>query len=546
MIAKTKDSSKKERITWAPLSFGLIALGAFLWMTSLLRSVYDYRSPLHQQPPQASERLGDPLTHRLVFVLIDGLRLDTSLQPDIMPTLNALRQSGAWAVMHSQPPSYSQPAYTVLMTGASPELSDGPVLNLDYTHIRTWTQDNLFSAVHRARMKTAVAGYYWFEKLIPTEAVDAYFYTPGEDREADEQVVQAALPWLLNEDYSFILIHLDQVDYAGHHEGGPVDERWRTAAQRADHLLQEIVNALDLTRDTLVVCSDHGHIDRGGHGGHERVVLRQPFVMIGAGAKPGVYSDIEMIDVAPTLAALLGVNLPASSQGSVLTNMLALSQQALFKIQEAQAQQQAALIQAYRSALGYDAIPSSSTNDKTSTLEGIRSSRMNAERLPRALLALCILALGVWHLQRSGARQFFRLSIGALVYLALFNFGYLIMGRYGYSWSTLGNPTMFLFALMIMSLLSYAIALFTTKLLNKRVSQFSGSLWKDHVRNQTYAILLLLSLPVLGYYTLYGAWVTWMLPDFTLLFLALISLVQIVILAALGLLISLIIPRWIH
>ena len=147
-----------------------------------------------------------------------------------MPFLAELRARGASATMHSRPPSYSAPGYTVLFTGAWPDISDGPALNLEYDRYPAWTQDNLFSAAHRAGLSTAVSGYYWFEKLIPQEAVTASFYTAGEDAAADRAVVAAALPWLANGEDQLILIHLDQVDYAGHHEGGPRDPRWDAAA----------------------------------------------------------------------------------------------------------------------------------------------------------------------------------------------------------------------------------------------------------------------------------------------------------------------------
>ena len=203
-------------------------------------SVYAYRSLLHDAPPAPGEPLGAPLTRRVVFVLIDALREDTSLKPDVMPFLNELRGRGASATIHSRPPSYSQPGYSTLLTGAWPDVSDGPTINLDYAEIPTWTQDDLVSAVQRAGRKAAVSGYYWFEKLIPQAAVDASFYTPGEDAAADRAVVDAALPWLKANDHLFTLIHIDQVDYAGHHEGGPADPRWDAAARRADDLLAEI------------------------------------------------------------------------------------------------------------------------------------------------------------------------------------------------------------------------------------------------------------------------------------------------------------------
>jgi hypothetical protein len=54
-------------------------------------------------------------------------------------------------------------------------------------------------------------------------------------------VIDAALPWL-SEDYQLVLIHIDQVDYAGHHEGGVRSSNWDAAASRADALLAEIVD----------------------------------------------------------------------------------------------------------------------------------------------------------------------------------------------------------------------------------------------------------------------------------------------------------------
>ena len=330
----------------------LIAAGAYAWTSRLMDSVYAYRSLLHSTPPAPGEPLGAALTRRVVFVLIDALREDTSLKPDVMPFLNELRGHGASATIHSRPPSYSQPGYSTLLTGAWPDLSDGPTINLDYEEIPTWTQDDLVSAVHRAGLKTAVSGYYWFERLIPQGAVDASFYTPGEDAAADRAVVDAALPWLRTNDHQFVLIHIDQVDYAGHHEGGPVDPRWDAAARRADDLLREIASTLDLSQDTLFVASDHGQIDRGGHGGQDPITLVAPWVLAGAGVQPGRYGDVEQVDVAPTLAALLGVNIPASAQGRVRTEMLALAPEQTAAIEQAATVQQGALAQAYARAIG--------------------------------------------------------------------------------------------------------------------------------------------------------------------------------------------------
>ena len=154
---------KKNRwIIIGILSFIAIAAFAFFGANAQMDALDTYRSLLHENPPKP----GAPLrwqeeerpTQRVIFILVDGLRHDTALKSDVMPTLNKLREKGARATSHSQPPSYSAPGYSVLLTGAWSHLNDGPALNLPYEDIPAWTQDNLFSAVHRAGFNTAVSG----------------------------------------------------------------------------------------------------------------------------------------------------------------------------------------------------------------------------------------------------------------------------------------------------------------------------------------------------------------------------------------------------
>jgi len=420
----------------------LSAVVAYLLAMALMDSIYAYRSPLHDQPPQAGAQVGEPLSERVVFVLIDALRLDTAYDAQIMPYLNELRNQGAWAEMQSRQPSYSATGYSVIFTGAWPELSDGPVFNLETPDIPAWTQDNLFSAAQRAGLQTAVSGYEWFEKLIPAEAVTAGFYTPGEDRVADREVVDAALPWLSSGEYELVLIHIDQVDYAGHHEGGAADPNWDAAAKRSDDLLREIAAQLDLSRDTLFICSDHGQVDAGGHGGGEAVALREPFVLVGAGIRSGEYSPVEMVDIAPTLAVILGMNIPASTQGQARTEMLALTPDALSAVEAAQVKQQASLAESYGMAIGVT-IPIVETRDDVDTqqaMESARLERVSSERLPRLLLAgvLALIPLAVfgWRWKKGNGW----LLVGMVIFHLVFNLWYAVVNGKGYSFSYVIGP----------------------------------------------------------------------------------------------------------
>ncbi len=531
---------------WIPLAVVLlllIAAGAYFWATALIDSLYAYRSPLHTSPPAPGEAPTPALTRRLVFVLIDALRDDTSHKADVMPFLNDLRARGAWATTHSRPPSYSEPGYTVLLTGAWPDLSDGPAVNLDYPEIPTWTQDNLFSAAHRAGLRTAVSGYYWFEKLIPQEAVDASFYTPGEDAAADREVVDAALPWLESGEYQFVLIHIDQVDYAGHHEGGPRDPRWDAAARRADDLLREIVSRLDLEQDTVFVASDHGQIDRGGHGGQERIVLVEPFVIVGAGVRPGAYGDVQMVDVAPTLAVLLGVNIPASSQGHVLTEMLTLTPEQERAIQDALAQQQARLLDAYLPAITAPPMDLTVAPDDDpvaafqSALDSARAARQNRERLPRFILALFLAFVPGYILYRKRGKSVAYLLGGALLYTVIFHLRYAVLDGRTYSLSSVVSADDLILYTATTAALALGLAWLAVAL---RLGTFRQGTRRaaQHTLALTFVTLYLLALPILWSYALNGALVTWALPDFLSMFLGFLSIVQSLMVAVLRLLLT--------
>jgi hypothetical protein len=537
--AMVSDIATKKHV---PLLIGilaclLIAAGAYLWTSRLMDSVYAYRSLLQDTPPAPGEPLGAPLTRRVVFVLIDALREDTSLKPDVMPFLNELRGRSATATIHSRPPSYSQPGYSTLLTGAWPDLSDSPTINLDYEKIPTWTQDDLFSAVQRAGRKAAVSGFNWFERLIPQGAVAASFYTPGEDAAADRAVVDAALPWLKANDHLFTMIHIDQVDYAGHHEGGPVDPRWDAAARRADGLLAEIAATLDLSKDTLFVASDHGQIDRGGHGGQDPVTLVEPWVLAGAGVKPGNYGDVAQVDVTPTLAALLGVNIPASAQGRARTEMLTLTPKQIAAIERAATVQQAALAQNYAQAIGRPVRvePGGEVVAVTqAAMDAARAARLRTERLPRILLALVLAVAPAVLLFLRRGRTVAWLLAGAVLAVALFHLRYAVLAGRTYSLSSVTSSDDLIAFVAVTGLLTFAVSWVVTAFPLRTFQARPG-----RAASLTIALTLvtvyLLSLPILWSYAFNGLFVTWALPEFGSLFLGMISGVQALAVAAGGL-----------
>lgn len=514
----------------------IVAIGAYFWVTSLMDSAQSYRSPLANTPPTPGQALGTPVTRRVVIVLIDALRYDTSYKSAVMPFLNGLRTQGASATMHSQPPSFSAPGYTTILTGAWPDINDSQLFNPDDAFsARTFTQDDIFAAAQHAGLKSAVSGYSWFEGMLANSGVDAGFYTPGEDKDADNEVMAAALPWL-TEDYQLVLIHIDQVDYAGHHEGGPRNPNWDAAATRADNILSEIAARLDLTRDTILVISDHGQIDRGGHGGPESVTLVEPFVLAGAGVVPGKYGDINMVDIAPTLAAMLGTNIPASSQGHVLTNMLALTSEQDAAIQNALKAQQSQLYIAYTNGIGSTAVIGDGeiVSATQAAIIRARAGRLATERVWRNVLAAFFAILPGYLLFIRKDKKTLWLLAGAIFYILLFNLRYAVIDGRTYSLASVEGATW----LIVYGATTAAVAVilgWLVPMFGLRVFKSGPRISSETTLGYIWFTIYLLALPILLSFAINGFTVTWTLPEFYTLFVGLLSLIQVLIVAAIGL-----------
>jgi hypothetical protein len=536
---KRQLASKNNWVIISVLGLLFAAIGATIWVFFLMDSAQNYRSPLALTPPTPGQMLGRPVTRRIVIVLIDALRYDTSTNASIMPFLNNIRPQSASATMHSQPPSFSAPGWATILTGAWPYINDGQLFNPpDLKSARPFSQDDIFADAKRAGLKTAVSGVEWFQGLLYNSNVDKGFYTAGEDKTADSIVVEAALPWL-TEDYQLILIHLDQVDYAGHHEGGPLNPNWNAAATRSDALLKNIVDTLDLNQDTVLVISDHGQIDRGGHGGPDPVTLVEPFVLAGAGVIPGGYGNVNMVDIAPTLAALLGTSIPSSNQGHVLMDMLALPSDRNLAIQNSLIIQQRQLFTDFTKAIssriniGQGEIV---TATQTALNQAIQA-RLGSERIWRNMLEVFLAILPGYLLFIRKEKKVLWLMAGAILYIAFFNFRYAVVDGRTYSLASIDGVN-WLISYTGTTAVAAALIGWFVPLLGSRAFTSARHNVIHVTLGYVWFIIYILALPILLSFAINGFIVTWILPEWYTMYIGLLSLIQVIFVSLIGLLLT--------
>lgn len=337
----------------------IITIIIFLVVTAALASygqtvaragIVNYRSPLMGAFPSP----GKPLpaqTDRVVLVIISGLGVDNR-DEDAMPALKRLEESGAGASVWAMAPSYQAPALTSLVSGAYPWLNDAPLFDLFPAPARTVTVDTVFAGAARQSLKTAVAGYAPLMDFLSADMPDDNpIILPVSVTANHSGPVDAAAPALADESIRLLVVQLSPADeVAAAH--GSAGEAYLAALKTVDAQLDRLVNLIDLNTTTLIVTADYGHIEEGGHGGADPLVLQLPLVMAGRKIIPGNYSDIEQIDLAPTLSALLGLSLPAANQGRPRLEFLQMSEQDKAQTWVALAQQRTQLASAYLTRAG--------------------------------------------------------------------------------------------------------------------------------------------------------------------------------------------------
>ncbi|HTR49858.1 MAG TPA: alkaline phosphatase family protein [Kofleriaceae bacterium] len=302
--------------------------------------------PLATVAPAVVESHTPRLARRVFLVIVDGLRLDKSYD---LPFLDELRRRGVDTEAQSHYPTWSRPNYVTILTGVPPSAS-GVRTNHHTTPVAL---DSLMDRVNAAGLHAATATDYDVlprlflrQRANTSAALDDGEVEPGETplalpavRAPDADLVSPFsdaryAPWpggfseagaaLADGSAELVVLLVGAVDAAGHAHGGD-SAQYREAAESADRALARALAHVDLAQDAVVVTADHGHTGRGGHGGVEPEVLTVPLVMAGAGIAAGATSpDARLVDIAPTVAALLGVPAPGHGLGRTLTELLAL------------------------------------------------------------------------------------------------------------------------------------------------------------------------------------------------------------------------------
>ena len=253
----------------------------------------------------------------VVLIGIDGVRPD-ALAATSCPNLLSLRQRGAWSLrVRSVMPSVTLPCFVSMFHSQPPQMH-GVTSN-------NWTPlaQPVLGLADVARNSRLRCGFFHnWEPLrnlsLPGALHMSWFRDVVHDLgSGDHLVAHEAIRYLQSDAPDLLFVYLGTVDIAGHDYG------WMSAEYLAqltvvDGLVGTLLAALP-EGTTALITSDHGGHERK-HGMDIPEDMTTPLFLLGPSVRAGheIAASVSILDVAPTLARVLGLEAPAEWQGRCL------------------------------------------------------------------------------------------------------------------------------------------------------------------------------------------------------------------------------------
>ena len=249
----------------------------------------------------------------VVIIGIDGLGVE-AFQKAKMPNLKGLMARGVWT-LHARGvlPTVSSPNWMSIIAGAGPaqhgvDSNEWERFNHAIEPVCAGPEKifpTMFSQWRSQRPKAHLAVVHdWagFGRLVEKASTNETRHVKG-----SPAATAAAIAYWKEHRPDLLLLHLDDVDHAGH------DKAWESvdyvqAVEEADRLIGELLAILPLSQTLVAIVADHGGTGKG-HGHPTMRELEVPWILAGPGVARGreLTAAIDSLDTAPTVFELLGL-----------------------------------------------------------------------------------------------------------------------------------------------------------------------------------------------------------------------------------------------
>jgi len=225
----------------------------------------------------------------LLIIGIDGARWEILAEPGVADTVRNLADQGRWHRMAMEVPTISGPGWSSILTGSSH--AEHGVRDNTMVGSRLWSRPDVLSkAFYRDQSTRTFAAAGW-PVLVDPDGLGPVIHPRVEQQFAglhrvivrdgethgyeriDAEITDITVATLRGAAFDVGFVYFCDADDAGHTYGLIEGEQYRDALRRIDAHVTRLMDTVTARaqqegEDWLVVLvTDHGHLDTGGHGG---------------------------------------------------------------------------------------------------------------------------------------------------------------------------------------------------------------------------------------------------------------------------------------
>ncbi len=252
---------------------------------------------------------------RVLLILSDGMRPDSLT--NIKKAQDFIKESSSCLNARTVMPSVTLPCHMSLFHSVEPS-RHGILSNTYVPQVRPVKG---IAEVLKAAKKTNAMFYNWEELrdlTRPDSIAHGYYYSGhvfGYEK-ANQALTKAAISYL-NENYTdFAFLYYGWTDAAGHNHGW-MSEEYLYSVEKTWDEIEKVVSSLP-DDYVVIITSDHGGHGRA-HGSDMEEDMLIPIMIKGKDFEKGSnFENANIIDIAPTIAKILGVEPDEDWEGKSL------------------------------------------------------------------------------------------------------------------------------------------------------------------------------------------------------------------------------------
>ena len=256
------------------------------------------------------------MNRKVILISIDGMRPDGLLQCG-NPFVEELMKMGTYTLEGSSVnPSVTLPCHMSIFHSVTPE-RHGITTNTYMPMVRP--VKSLFEQLNNAGGSLAM--YYGWEPLRDVSRPGCLRYAEYmwaySQENTDRLLTESALACIKKDKPDFVFLYMVETDEKGGHDNGWMSQPYLKCIHDA---IDNVKRVLEEAGDeyTVIVTADHGGHDRA-HGTELPEDMTIPMFFIGPDFEPGKkLSGIGLLDIAPTIAQIMGVAQPREWEGKSL------------------------------------------------------------------------------------------------------------------------------------------------------------------------------------------------------------------------------------